>query len=58
VKAAGFPEGRLVWQMLWADLFGQNYLLGICGSLPLDQQRFVESCIEAGFDGPATEGSI
>jgi hypothetical protein len=50
VKAAGFPEGRLVWQMLWSDLIGNNYLLAICGSFPLNQRRFVESCIEAGFD--------
>ena len=50
MKAVGFPEGRLVWQMLLADLIGKSYLLAICGFFQLDQRRFVESCIEAGFD--------
>jgi hypothetical protein len=50
LEAHGFPEYSLVWQMLWADTVGQNLLLGICDSFPLDQHRFVLGCIEEGFD--------
>jgi hypothetical protein len=46
----GFPELGLEWQLLWADTIGQKYLLGIAGSFPLDQHRFIYGCIEEGFD--------
>lgn len=50
LTAAGFEEHGLVWQLLHADTIGQNYLLGITGSFPLDQRRFAEGCIREGFD--------
>jgi hypothetical protein len=47
---AGFQKYGLVWQMLQADTVGQNYLLGVSGSFPLDQRRFVYYCVKEGLD--------
>jgi hypothetical protein len=50
LEAAGFTKETLSWQMLHADLVGQVQLMALTRRFPLDQARFVNSCLVSGVD--------
>lgn len=46
---AGHGPRTLPYELLTADLIGQVVLMSLIGRFPLDQQRFVLTCQEAGL---------
>lgn len=50
LEAEGFSANSMPWRMLHADLIGQAQLMALTRRFPLDQQRFVNSCLVDGFE--------
>jgi hypothetical protein len=50
LEGAGFPPTSVPWRLLHADLIGQAQLMSLTRRFPLDQQRFVNSCLVDGFE--------
>lgn len=50
LEAEGFTPASVPWKMLHADLIGQAQLMALTRRFPLDQQRFVSSCLVDGFE--------
>lgn len=50
LERAGFPVDSMPWRVLHADLVGQIQLMGLIGRFPINQRRFVNECIEYGFE--------
>lgn len=55
LQRAGFPVDSLPWKVFHADIIGQIQLMALIGRFPIHQRRFVEDCIEHGFEGGLME---
>jgi hypothetical protein len=50
LEGADFAPKSVPWRLLHADLVGQAQLMALTRRFPLDQQRFVNSCLVDGFE--------
>lgn len=50
VQVGGFKPSSIECKLMHIDTVGQNYLLAITGSFPVNQQEFALRCLEAGVD--------
>jgi len=50
LEAESFGPQTVVWQLLHTDLIGAIYVMSLTRRFPLDQLRFAEDCLAAGFD--------